>query len=290
MIGVDAPLGVERGDRVLRRCGGRRQVLRDVETDAPRPDDGDPAAGRHPTGQHVGIGADGRMVGARNVEGARAHAVGDHDRIEAREVFGVRGVSETDLHAEILDPPGEVAHRLVELFLAGNRAREVELPAEPVPGFEERHRVAPLGRGHGSGETGRTGARDGHPLRRTGGNGAVVVLVAGLRIDQAGRRRGPEDPVEAGLVAGDAGVDPVRPARCRLGDELGIGEERPGERDEIGVSRRQDRLGGLGRVDAVGDHHRNPDRALEPRDEGRPGGARNGLGDGRYAGLVPADA
>jgi hypothetical protein len=40
--------------------------------------------------------------------------------------------------------------------------------------------------------------------------------------------------VQTGLVAGDAGRDLGRPARPRLGDEIGIGEEWPRHADHVG--------------------------------------------------------
>lgn len=96
--------------------------------------------------------------------------------------------------------------------------------------------------------------------------------------------------VEAGLVAADAGVDGLGAVVPGLGDEVGVGEQRAGHRDQVGAALGEQALGDLGGVDAVGGDQRDADLAHHLlRDPGE-GAARHRGGDGGDAGLVPADA
>ena len=74
------------------------------------------------------------------------------------------------------------------------------------------------------------------------GVGDDLGLVAGARVDQAGADLAGEGVVEAGLVAGDAGRDLVRAPGRRLGDEIGVGQERAGHADHVGGAARPARL------------------------------------------------
>jgi hypothetical protein len=72
--------------------------------------------------------------------------------------------------------------------------------------------------------------------------------------------------------------------------EVGVGQQRPGHRDQVGLAGGQDLLGQLGvliRLEA----HTGTDTSALSRGGHRPPGAWRDLGDDRrYAGLVPADA
>ncbi len=114
--------------------------------------------------------------------------------------------------------------------------------------------------------------------------------MAGARVDQAGGDLAAKGMVQAGLVAGNAGVDLVGPALARLAHEVAIGQQRPGHGHHVGIALGQQALGHFGRVDAVGGDQRDahlPHHAL--RDPGI-GGARHLGGNGGDARLVPAYA
>jgi hypothetical protein len=65
-------------------------------------------------------------------------------------------------------------------------------------------------------------------------------LVAGARVDQAAHLlAAAEGVVQAGLVAGDAGVDLVLAALRGLVHQFGVGQHRPRHRDQVGVAARQ---------------------------------------------------
>lgn len=134
------------------------------------------------------------------------------------------------------------------------------------------------------------GADDGDALLRPGRGQHEFGLVAGARVDQAAGDLAAEGVVEAGLVAADAGVDGLGAAGRGLGDEVGVGEEGAGQRDQVGAAVGEDLLGDLGGVDAVAGDEGYGDRAHQPLGDPGVGAARDGGGDGGDAGLVPADA
>ncbi|MNV53095.1 hypothetical protein D3C71_1452230 [compost metagenome] len=184
----------------------------------------------------------------------------------------------------------EIAQRLVEFFLARDALGDIELPADLAAGIEQRDRVATLGSHGRASQPGRPGADHGDPAR--GGGRAVdqLGLVHGARVDQAAGGLVLEDVVQAGLVAGDAGVDRLRTAGARLVGPLRIGQQRPRQRDHVGAARGEDALGHVGHVDAVGGDHRHAHVRLELGGDSRKGTAWHRGGDGRDARLVPADA
>ena len=72
---------------------------------------------------------------------------------------------------------------------------------------------------------------------------------------------------DAGLVAGDAGTDRVRLARCGLPDEIGVGDEGPDQADHVCSARGDHLLGRMRLVDAPAQHGRHPE--IPPQLSGR---------------------
>ena len=248
---ADAPLGLPRVDVEGRGVVGREE-LADVDTDATGADDSHPGAGGALTADQLGVGHDHRVVDAGDGRHPGHDAGGDDDLGEA----GVDELVGADLAAEVhLDPaeveaPGEVADRLRELLLARDPHRDVELAAHVVAGLEQLDLVATVGQRRGGGEPGGPGTDHGHLLHGAGRSDHQLGLVRGARVHQAAGALVDEGVVEAGLVAGDAGVDLVGARLGGLADPLGVGEERPGQRDEVGASG-EHRLGDVGHVDPV---------------------------------------
>ena len=147
-----------------------------------------------------------------------------------------------------------------------------------------------LGGGHRGGQACRAGADHGHPLRGARGLEHQGRLPARPRIHQAGGPLLGERVVQAGLVAGDARVDPVLAALESLADPGGIGQEGPRHGHQIGLSLGQDRLRVLRHGDAVGRRDRHRDLGLQRGGRLREGSARDARDDRGHAGLVPADA
>ena len=114
--------------------------------------------------------------------------------------------------------------------------------------------------------------------------------MAGARVDQARGDLAGEDPIEAGLVAADAGIDLFRPSALCFGEKFAVGEERAGHRYHIGVSASQDRFRHIGIVNPVGGDQRDRHRAFQLTGDPAKGAARYRCGDGGNTRLVPADA
>jgi hypothetical protein len=204
------------------------QERRHVEADPAGADDGHPAPDFAASQQDLDIGQDGGLVQPRDRRLARHHARGDHHVVEAAVgQFGGRdGVAQPHGHAGRLEPPAEVPQGLGEFFLARHPARHLELAADLRSGLEQRHAMAALGRGGRGSQPRRPAAHDGDRARRARRPDHQFRLVAGARVDQAARAPPREGVIEAGLVAGNAGIDLVRPALGRLAHELGVRQER----------------------------------------------------------------
>ena len=81
----------------------------------------------------------------------------------------------------------------------------------------------------------------------------------------------------------------VRAVRLRLGDEVGVGEERAGQRHHVRAPVGEQLLGDLGGVDAVAGDQRDGDGAHQLLGHPGVGAARHRGRDGGDTGLVPAD-
>ncbi len=231
------------------------------------------------------------MIDAGDRRYPRRDAGRDHDLVERAggEVGRARPRGEPHVDAEPLETAREIADRLREL-LARDGCREIHLAAERRRRFVQRHGVSAFGRGEGTRQPRRARADDRHALRSRRGAGRQIELPAGTRVHETGRGLVAEDEVEAGLVARDAGVDLVAAACARFQCELGVGQERTGERHGVGVAVAHERLGHLRRVDPVGRHDRDRHRLLKALHRECERRARHHVADRRHARLVPADA
>ncbi len=140
------------------------------------------------------------------------------------------------------------------------------------------------------GQAGRAGADHGNLLRRGGRAIDQLGLVRGARVDQAAGQLVLEDVVQAGLVAGDAGVDRLGAAGAGLVRPLRVGQQRACQRHHVGAAIGEDAFGHLGHVDAVGRHQRQRHVRLQLGGDAGEGRARHRGGNRRDARFVPADA
>ena len=150
--------------------------------------------------------------------------------------------------------------------------------------------MAAFGRDRGTGHAGRSGADHGHAFGREGLGVVQFGLGAGARIDQATGVLVLEHMVQAGLVAGDAGIDRLRLAGARLVGPLRIGQQRPRQRDHVGDAIGKDAFGHVRHVDAVAGDQRHGDVRLEFRGHLHERRAWHRSDDGGNARLMPADA
>ena len=232
------------------------------------------------------------MVAARYSQGSRSDPGGDDHGIETGPRQGICGDpgAEPQFNPGIGDAVGEVAQGFVELLLARDALGHVELAADLAGLVEQGDRVAAFGQGGGGGQAGGSGADHRVATRLRAWLDQQLGLVAGARIDQAGRVSVLEDVVEAGLVAGDAGIDAICLAAACLVHPFGVGQQRTRHRDHVGVATGEDLLGHLRHVDPVGRDQRQRDLKLELGGDAGERGPRHRSDDGRNACLVPADA
>ena len=146
-----------------------------------------------------------------------------------------------------------------------------------------------LGGHAGGGEPGGAGADHRDALLRARLAVAQLGLEGRPRVDQAGGAAVGEGMIEAGLVAGDAGVDLLGPAGTGLGHELRVGQQRPGHRYQVGLAGGEQGFGDLRGVDPVAGDHRHLQFVAQPCADLGEGRARHRGDDGRHARLVPAD-
>ena len=184
-----------------------------------------------------------------------------------------------------------IPQRLCELFLAWDLAGEQELAAQCLTGFVEIHRCAASGELQSSG----------HARRATSDHGVTAVqffgrhlrifrLTAGTGVDHAAGHFALERPIQTSLVAGDARVDFGLAPLHSLGHDLPIGEPRAGHGHEVGTPIGEHLLRHMGHVDAVGGDQRDAHLTHEFFRDPRKARAGHHGGDGRNAGLVPANA
>src|SRR6185437_7368831 len=100
---------------------------------------------------------------ARDVGNARPGPGGDDNFIKM--AVGERGRVwarlQTQGNAEFGDARAKVAQRLIELFLAWDVARQIELSADAGLGFKQRDLMATLGGGQRARQSSRSGTDDG---------------------------------------------------------------------------------------------------------------------------------
>mmetsp|Transcript_11159 Transcript_11159/g.25021 ORF Transcript_11159/g.25021 Transcript_11159/m.25021 type:complete len:296 (+) Transcript_11159:463-1350(+) len=129
-------------------------------------------------------------------------------------------------------PVTEVANRFVELLLTGYALGHVELSADLAALVVQDDAMSNRCRGGRECHPRRSGTNDanGQPFFR--GDRILLDgelrLVTGQRVDQTAGRPSDEGMIEAGLVAGDAGIDVIDITLAGLPNDIRIGKERSG--------------------------------------------------------------
>ena len=291
------PGGQVGGGGRMAAVGAVGQVLGHVEADAAGADDAHALAHGLVVQQHVDVAQHGGVILPWNARVARCHAGGQHHLCKATrgQLLGAGALAQVLHHAQGLQTAGEVAQGFIELFLARDRPGHVELATDARRAFEQVHLEATFGQRAGSSQAGRAGAHHCGALARGRRPDHELGLVAGARVHQAAGDAVLEGVVQAGLVAGDAGVDLVAAAALRLGHEVGIGQEGPCQAHQIGAAIGQHGFGHFGHVQAVAGDDRyavafGVQRAAQLLRHPGKGGTGHAGGDGGYARFVPADA
>ena len=134
----------------------------------------------------------------------------------------------------------------------GCQARQPELAAELAGGFGQCHAVAAFGGNAGRFKARYAAADDQHMLWLRGGVETVAApfeFAAGARVDEAGDPVVARPSAPAHLVAGEARADVLGPAFACLVGEMRIGNLSTDDRHHVGLARRHDIIGVLGRAD-----------------------------------------
>src|SRR6185437_1521250 len=111
--------------------------------DAAGADDRHPSTYRPVAGEHVEVAQHARVVAARKTHATWQHAGGDHDLV----ITGGLERGGPGLDAQLHFDPGVgeamavIAQGFVELLLARNPLRVVELAADPAGAVDQGHRV-----------------------------------------------------------------------------------------------------------------------------------------------------
>ncbi|KAG1198125.1 hypothetical protein G6F35_012683 [Rhizopus arrhizus] len=150
--------------------------------------------------------------------------------------------------------------------------------------------MAAFGGNRGTGQPGRASTDHGHLLRRGGRAVDQLGLVGRTRVDQAAGQLVLEHVVQAGLVAGDAGVDRLGAAGAGLVGPVRVGQQWARQRHHVRTAIGQDAFGHFGHVDAVGGHQRQSHVRLELGGDAGKGRTRHRSGNGWNARFMPADA
>ena len=268
------------------------QEQRHVVADAAAADDNDALAGLHRPVEDFGVSRHAGIIAAGNIEQARGDTGRDNDLVEIRfaERIRIDGSARPDLDTAIGELRRITLQREAVILLAGDIRRQHELSADLRRGFEQRDVMAATSGLQRSGDARDTSADHGNALGHGRRRVGKLVLAGGARIDETGDDLIGEVMVEAGLVAGDADVDEIGPAAANLVDELGIRQQRPRHRHQIGRAVGDHLRRDLRKIDAVARRDRYLDDFLQPARGLDEGGMRDGAGDGRHGGFVPADA
>ena len=266
------------------------EVFGGVEADAARADNRHASAHGLFVAQHIQIAQHFGPLAAGQADLARHNAAGEHDFIKALQISRGRFFAQNSHHAHIFQHLVEIAQRFRKFGLAGDLFGDIKLAADLVLRVKQRHLVAARCGGVGKRHARRARAHHGNVFGFFSRVHRHLQFVAGKRVHQARGEPAGENMVEAGLVAGDAGVDARIVAFFRFNHPCGIGQKGARHANSISQALLQNIFGGLRHIDAVGGHHGNAADLLELTGEFGKSRARHGSGDGGNARFVPADA
>ncbi len=287
--GIDTPLLAEFRNILAGGLACLAQVHGGIKADPAAANNCHPIAHRFFIAQHVEIAQHLRMIDALDRGGARGDPAGEDRFVKVDQILRAHPLAKPQIDPGEVDHPRVIAQGLVKLLFAGDLFGDIKLPADFSSGIKQRHAV-PARRGiHRKRQPRRTCTHDRQPFLIYCRHHRHSGFVAGTRVDQAGGDFADEDLIQTGLVAADTGVDLIRTAALRFGEDLRIGEERPRHRHHIGIASGDHILRHPGIVNAVGGHQRDRHFAFQPARHPAERRARHRGGDGRDPRLMPAD-
>ena len=291
VLEVHSPFACKCIDVERSTCAFMSDQFGNVEPDAPGTHDRDLLANLSPAGDDVDIPHDLRMIDTGDFGRARRDACRNYHVIEALsdKPVSINPRAQPKRDAAHADHAHKVTKGFVKFFLAGNALGKVELAANFFGRFEQGHPVPAFGRDGCKGQTRWSCTHDRNVLNCDSWRDCDLRLPTGAGIDEAACQLAGECMVQAGLVAGDAGVDLILAALARLVDQIRVRKHRPCHRDDVCIAPRQHLFGDLRHVDAIARDHRDRQFLAQPPGHAGKGCTRDHGGDGRDKALMPAE-
>ena len=229
------------------------------------------------------------MIDTLDRRGARGDPTREDHLVETDQIRRADKLIKPQLDARQLDHPAVVAQRFVELLFAGDLFGDIKLPANLPLRIKQRHAVPARGGIDRKRQPSGASAHHGQAFFIDRRNHRHFGFMAGAGVNEAGGDFASEDLIQTGLVTADAGVDLIRTAALRFGEQLGIREERTRHRDHIGVAAGDHIVRHLRVVNAVRCYQRNGDFAFQLARYPAERRTRHRRGDGGDARFVPAN-
>ena len=229
------------------------------------------------------------MIDAFDRRGARGDPTREDHLVETDQIRRADNLIEPQIDARHLDHPAVIAQRFIELLFAGDLSGDSKLPADFRQRIKQRHAVPTRGGIDRKRQASGSCAHHGQTLLVGRRNDRHFGFMAGAGIHQAGGDLADEDLIQTRLVTADTGVDLIRTAALRFGEQFGIREERTRHRHHIGVAAGDHIVRHLRIVNAVSGHQRNGDFAFQLARYPAERRTRHRRGDGGDARFVPAN-
>ena len=175
-----------------------------------------------------------------------AHSVDDGLETGILQLLCGAGLTHAQVHTSVADRVDQVLCGAAHLLLAGRYAGNVQLAAQSGGLFKQGHVMAAQRCHTGGFQTGRAAAEDGDLLFLRCGLDAAGVLVAVLRVQDAGEELTVLDGIGAALVAADAAADIAGLPGSDLGAPVGVCQQRATHGNDVGHAALDDTRGHFG--------------------------------------------
>ena len=226
--GIDPPFCTELADILAGGNAGLAEVHGGIKADPAASDNRHLLAYRRFIAQDIEVAQHFGMLDPGDIRHPRGDPGGEDDFIKCPQIPGRDVGIQSQIDSVKIEHLAIVAQGFVELLFAGDLLGDIKLAANLAMTIKKGNLMSARGGVNRKGQPGRTSADHRQPLRRGRGRYRHQGFMAGARVDQARGDLAGEDPIEAGLVAADAGIDLFRPSALCFGEKFAVGEERAG--------------------------------------------------------------
>ena len=176
------------------------------------------------------------MIDAFDRRRARGDPTREDHLVETDQIRRADKLFKPQIDARHLDHPAVIAQRFVELLFAGDLSGDSKLPADFRQRIKQRHAVPARGGIDCKRQARRPCPHHGQTLLVDHRNDRHFGFMAGAGVNEAGGDLADEDLIQTRLVTADTGINLVRTAALRFGEQFGIREERARHRYHIGIA------------------------------------------------------